>query len=191
MSIVSHLHRSPVAELLVTELLVTELLVTVADDGALVRLAFVPAAAAIEIREHGVDGHEREAAKRCAEVCHQLDQYFAGSRRSFDLEVRPDGTKFQRDVWQALQQIPYGVTTTYGEIAAQIGNPTACRAVGAANGRNPIAIVIPCHRVIGSDRSLTGYGGGLPIKEALLRLEGALPKETKQETLPFVASPEP
>lgn len=101
----------------------------------------------------------------------QLKAYFAGKLTDFDLSLAPAGTPFQRNVWRALQTIPYGETTTYGAIAKQIGNPTAIRAVGAANGANPIPIIIPCHRVIGSNGKLTGFGGGLPTKERLLKLE--------------------
>lgn len=101
----------------------------------------------------------------------QLAAYFAGERRTFDLPLAPVGTEFQRAVWQALRDIPHGETISYGELARRIGRPRAVRAVGAANGRNPLAIVVPCHRVIGSDGSLTGYGGGLPIKRQLLALE--------------------
>jgi len=101
----------------------------------------------------------------------QLTEYFAGKRTEFDLPLVPSGTEFQRSAWQALLTIPYGKTRSYGEIAAQIGNPKACRAVGMANNRNPIAIIIPCHRVIGSNGSLVGYGGGLDVKRFLLDLE--------------------
>lgn len=101
----------------------------------------------------------------------QLDEYFAGKRKDFDLAVEPAGTAFQRKVWRALQNIPYGVTANYGAVATRIGKPSASRAVGAANGRNPISIVIPCHRVIGADGDLTGYAGGMDRKAALLRLE--------------------
>ena len=104
-------------------------------------------------------------------VCGQLTAYFAGELKEFDLSVKPGGTDFQRQVLQELQKIPYGTTTSYGEIARRIGRPRAVRAVGGANGRNPIPIIIPCHRVIGSTGKLTGFGGGLPTKEALLRLE--------------------
>ncbi len=103
----------------------------------------------------------------------QLDEYFRGERKQFDLPLKPAGTPFQQQVWQALRKIPYGETRTYGEIAAAIGNPRACRAVGMANHCNPIAIVIPCHRVIGTNGSLTGYAGGFDIKQKLLELEGA------------------
>ena len=101
----------------------------------------------------------------------QLTAYFAGELKQFNLPLAPQGTPFQQQVWAYLQTIPYGRTTTYGTIAAELGNPNASRAVGAANGRNPISVIIPCHRVVGSDGKLTGYAGGLPIKEALLGLE--------------------
>jgi methylated-DNA-[protein]-cysteine S-methyltransferase len=101
----------------------------------------------------------------------QLSEYFAGERKEFDLPLRLNGTEFQLSVLDALQKIPYGETTSYAAIAERIGRPKAVRAVGAANGRNPIPIVVPCHRVIGSHGELTGFGGGLDTKEALLRLE--------------------
>lgn len=105
----------------------------------------------------------------------QLTQYFAGQRRTFDVPLASDaGTAFQQAVWQALQDIPFGSTCSYGELAARIGQPAAVRAVGAAVGRNPLSIIVPCHRVIGASGSLTGYAGGLPRKTALLKLEGAL-----------------
>lgn len=106
-----------------------------------------------------------------AEVRKQLSEYFAGTRQQFDLPLKLAGTEFQISVLEALQTIPYGETTSYGAIAKQIGRPKAVRAVGAANGRNPLPIVVPCHRVIGSGGALTGFGGGLDTKEALLRLE--------------------
>jgi len=106
-----------------------------------------------------------------AEASLQLKAYFAGELENFDLSLSPQGTPFQRRVWIELQKIPYGKTISYGELARRIGNPKASRAVGLANGSNPISIVIPCHRVIGSNGKLTGYGGGLPIKEKLLALE--------------------
>jgi methylated-DNA-[protein]-cysteine S-methyltransferase len=101
----------------------------------------------------------------------QLDEYFSGTRREFDVPIRPMGTEFQRRVWEVLLRIPYGVTTTYGAMARDLGQPTAMRAVGAANGRNPISIIVPCHRAIGADGTLTGYAGGLYRKRALLELE--------------------
>ncbi|MFP7722689.1 methylated-DNA--[protein]-cysteine S-methyltransferase [Lysobacter sp. A3-1-A15] len=105
----------------------------------------------------------------------QLDEYFAGTRHAFELPLAPRGTPFQREVWEALDSIPYGGTWSYAQLAARIGRPMAMRAVGAANGRNPLPIVRPCHRVIGADGSLTGFGGGLPTKRFLLELEGGLP----------------
>jgi methylated-DNA-[protein]-cysteine S-methyltransferase len=113
------------------------------------------------------DGDLKEPAR-------QLAAYFGAELREFDLPLDAEGTPFQRDVWQALCRIPFGQSVSYGEIARRIGRPTAVRAVGAANGSNPLPIVVPCHRVIGSDGRLTGYGGGLPIKEFLLRLEGVV-----------------
>jgi methylated-DNA-[protein]-cysteine S-methyltransferase len=106
-----------------------------------------------------------------SETARQLGEYFAGKRRGFDLPICLGGTDFQRKVWDALARIPYGETVSYGEIAAQVGSPGASRAVGMANNRNPISIVIPCHRVIGHDGALVGYGGGLDKKRYLLELE--------------------
>ena len=106
-----------------------------------------------------------------AEAAKQFAAYFAGELREFDLELNPAGTPFQLKVWDALRTIPYGETASYGELAAQIGQPTAARAVGMANGRNPIAVIVPCHRVIGASGSLVGYGGGLERKRFLLDLE--------------------
>ena len=101
----------------------------------------------------------------------QLEEYFAGTRQEFSIPLDAAGTEFQQAVWQALREIPYGVAISYGELARRIGNPRAVRAVGLANGRNPISIIVPCHRVIGADGSLTGYGGGLERKRFLLALE--------------------
>ena len=120
----------------------------------------------------------RSAREPFAGAIEQLEQYFAGDRIEFDLELDMQGTAFQKDVWNALLTIPYGETRSYGEIARQIGRPDRARAVGAANGSNPTSIIVPCHRVIGSDGSLTGYGGGLDRKRFLLELEagvGSLP----------------
>ena len=123
----------------------------------------------------------------------QLGEYFAGRRRGFDLPLAPQGTPFQQSVWMALATIPYGQTTSYTGLAARVGRPTAMRAVGAANGRNPLPIVLPCHRVIGADGSLTGFGGGLPTKQFLLKLEGALPAGfdlfPQPSAMPFQAAP--
>ena len=104
----------------------------------------------------------------------QLDEYFAGRRKEFNLPLSMKGTAFQKKVWAALQEIPYGETRSYGDIAKAIGKPKAARAVGMANNRNPVSIIVPCHRVIGSNGSLVGYGGGLKAKEFLLKLEGTL-----------------
>ena len=101
----------------------------------------------------------------------QLEEYFAGARRHFELPLAPEGSSFQLSVWTMLRRIPYGETVTYGELARRLGRSSAARAVGAANGQNPIPIVIPCHRVVGSDGSLTGFGGGLDVKRRLLSLE--------------------
>jgi methylated-DNA-[protein]-cysteine S-methyltransferase len=106
-----------------------------------------------------------------ADVIDQLEAYFAGKLEEFDVPLVPEGTPFQQKVWKNLCDIPFGETISYGELARRIGNPNASRAVGLANGTNPIPIIIPCHRVIGSNGKLTGYGGGLPIKEKLLALE--------------------
>jgi len=108
---------------------------------------------------------------RYTDCVRQLDEYFDGKRQTFSLNLAPQGTPFQRQVWDALLQIPYGVTRSYQDIARAIGNPKAVRAVGGSNARNPIAIVIPCHRVIGANGKLTGYAGGLKYKRALLDLE--------------------
>jgi methylated-DNA-[protein]-cysteine S-methyltransferase len=144
----------------------------VAAGGALVELnLFRSAAAALAAVPAGAGRRPGQPPLPAAGT--QLAEYAGGDRRSFALPLAPRGTEFERRVWQALTEIPYGETRSYAEIAAAIGSPAACRAVGRANGRNPIAIVIPCHRVIGSDGSLTGYGGGLDLKRFLLDLEGA------------------
>jgi len=107
----------------------------------------------------------------------QLGEYFAGTRTTFDLPLAPRGTDFQVSVWRELARIPFGTTISYAQLAQRVGNTQAMRAVGAANGRNPLPIVLPCHRVIGADGALVGFGGGLPVKEFLLRLERALPAQ--------------
>ena len=112
-----------------------------------------------------------ESPASFSKVRRQLAEYFAGTRQDFDLDLAPSGTEFQRQVYDELLRIPYGTTVSYAEVANRIGRPKAVRAVGAANGANPIPIVIPCHRVVGSDGSLTGFGGGLPVKRSLLALE--------------------
>ena len=119
----------------------------------------------------GVPDGWRRGEEPLREVIAQLEAYFAGKRRAFDVPLAPEGTPFQREVWSLLLTIPYGETRSYGELASRLGRSEAARAVGAANGRNPIPIIIPCHRVIGADGSLTGFGGGLAIKRRLLELE--------------------
>jgi methylated-DNA-[protein]-cysteine S-methyltransferase len=126
--------------------------------------------------EHGrhqkaPQSHWKRASEPLAQARQQLTEYFAGERQQFDLPLHPQGTPFQLKVWWELACIPYGVTISYGELARRIEQPQAVRAVGAANGRNPLPIVLPCHRVIGSDGSLTGFGGGLPTKRYLLSME--------------------
>lgn len=139
------------------------------EDGALVRVAFereIPA---------GIEEMTEELPLQAKEVLEkaerQLDEYFAGERKVFNLPLAPKGTEFQKKVWAALCDIPYGETRSYGQIATAVGNPKASRAVGMANHRNPISIIVPCHRVIGADGRLVGFGGGLWIKEKLLKLE--------------------
>jgi methylated-DNA-[protein]-cysteine S-methyltransferase len=141
-----------------------QLTVVVDADGAVKRLHFGPL--------YRADAIADDAA--VVPVRDQVEEYFAGERRDFDLDLRPDGTRFQRDVWNGLLTIPFGRTLSYGALAEQVGYPGAFRAVGAANGANPIALIIPCHRVVGSDRRLTGFGGGIPIKAALLVHEGVI-----------------
>ncbi len=148
--------------------------------GPLLLAASQAALVAIEFRDnrHPVrrDGDWREGDNAVLrDTQRQLRSYFDGARRTFDLPLAPRGTPFQQAVWAMLAEIPHGATWSYGELARRIGRPRAVRAVGAANGRNPLPIVLPCHRVIGADGALTGFGGGLPTKAFLLRLEGALP----------------
>ena len=136
---------------------------------------------AIEFRDNrhpvrrGADWREGDSPllRRARE---QLDAYFAGLRHDFDLPLSPQGTAFQREVWATLASIPYGRTVSYAQLAARIGRPAATRAVGAANGRNPLGIILPCHRVVGANGALTGFSGGLEAKRFLLELEGALPR---------------
>lgn len=148
-------HQSPVGPLLLA-----------GDERALTRLEFATDA---EVP----DGWQLDDWRFSAEH-RQLDEYFAGTRNGFDFPLRLKGASFDRAVWDVLREIPYGTTVSYGEIAARIGKPGRARAVGAANARNPIAIVVPCHRVVGANGALTGYGGGLDRKRDLLALEGAI-----------------
>ena len=119
----------------------------------------------------------RRARNALAAAKRQFGEYFKNRRKQFDLQLNPSGTPFQRRVWDALLTIPFGKTTTYGQLAAKLGDPNATRAVAAAIGRNPIAVIVPCHRVIGANGSLTGYAAGLDCKRALLELEGVLEKD--------------
>jgi len=129
---------------------------------------------ALEFDRGDVAAAWTESREKTAACARQLEEYFAGRRRVFDLALDLRGTDFQKRCWHELLKIPYGETRSYADIARAIGKPAAVRAVGLANGQNPIAIIVPCHRVIGSDGSLTGYGGGLETKRKLLELEGAL-----------------
>jgi methylated-DNA-[protein]-cysteine S-methyltransferase len=140
-------------------------LTVVAEGGALVRLAMSPPGRFVdaELGERSEEGFH--------EVVVQLGEYFAGERTAFDLPLRPVGSDFELAVWEQLTLIPYGETRSYGSVAKAVGEPGGAQAVGAANGRNPLAIVVPCHRVIGADGSLVGFGGGLPRKRFLLDLE--------------------
>ncbi|MDZ4756088.1 MAG: methylated-DNA--[protein]-cysteine S-methyltransferase [Phycisphaerae bacterium] len=141
-------------------------LTVAADSDALCHVLFANDMSAIPGRAHW-----RRDAAAMQSAREQLLAYFAGERTSFDLVLRPSGTPFQVRVWSALARIPFGVTWSYAELARRIGAPKAVRAVGGANARNPLPIVLPCHRVIGSDGSLTGFGGGMPAKRLLLHLE--------------------
>jgi len=141
-------------------------LLLVADDAGLRQILFVNGRHPARLQSSW-----KEDRAAFSEAISQLHAYFTGERENFDLQLAPEGTPFQLAVWHRLCDIPYGETISYGELATRIGNPKASRAVGLANGSNPIPIVIPCHRVIGSNGKLTGYGGGLPIKEKLLALE--------------------
>ena len=149
-------YESPVGRIYIAE-----------SDGAITDLFMRPVEGAVE--------KETPLLKQAAEMLHE---YFNGKRKSFEgLPLKAEGTEFQKKAWDALLLIPYGHTRSYKEQAEAVGNVKACRAVGAANGKNPISIFIPCHRVIGSDKSLTGYGGGLDVKKALLELERKYSRE--------------
>ena len=134
------------------------------EDGAIVAVQFARETAVEEALEYKTTPVLQEAKR-------QLEEYFAGKRTVFDLPLNPTGTVFQKQVWAQLQQIPYGETRSYSQIATAIGNPKASRAVGGANNKNPIGIIVPCHRVIGANGALVGYAGGLDLKEKLLQLE--------------------
>lgn len=146
-------------------------------DGKLVKL----------IRVHGAPPHGPEGLppKSLPYLKRQLEAYFSGNLRDFNIPMRAEGTEFQSRVWKELQKIPYGQAISYLDLARRLGDEKCIRAAARANGANPISILIPCHRVIGSDGSLVGYGGGLDMKEFLLRLEGVLPKAPPQPRLPL------
>ncbi|WP_308710423.1 methylated-DNA--[protein]-cysteine S-methyltransferase [Mycoavidus sp. HKI] len=143
----------------------------VTTEGALVRLGFAGETRAARRLLQGIDVEWQNA--KTVSVQQQIEEYFEGRRQKFNLQLAPLGTVFQLRVWQQLSNIPYGTTLSYGELAHALGCPTAARAVGAANGANQIAVIVPCHRVIGASGSLTGYAGGLDVKHALLTLEKA------------------
>jgi len=147
--------KTPIGELLL-----------VAEDGELREIRFER-----DPRPFEPESGWRRGGRLLARAARQLDEYFAGRRRAFVLPLGPSGTPFQRKVWRELERIPFGRTISYGTLARRVGNPQASRAVGAANGRNPLPIVIPCHRVIASDGRLTGFGGGLDVKRFLLEHE--------------------
>lgn len=154
----------------------------VASDGALVALhmsqqRYAPAPGDLGEPTPGEDAAGEDGSV-LAEAARQLAAYFDGTRTEFDLPLVMDGTPFQRRVWTALRDIPYGVTVSYGQLAGRIGQPSASRAVGLANGRNPIGIIVPCHRVVGADGSLTGYGGGIERKRYLLAHEQRVSGQT-------------
>jgi methylated-DNA-[protein]-cysteine S-methyltransferase len=153
-----------------------DLVVAVDDQDQVVALVFRHEASAEDALRGVVQPGETVAWDdgRCAALADQLGAYFRRERTAFDLTVAPRGTPFEQRVWAALGDIPYGSATSYGELARRLGDPGAVRAVGRANGANPISIVIPCHRVIGADGALVGYGGGLEVKRWLLELEGVL-----------------
>ncbi len=157
-------------------------LVLAAADAGLTHVLFVDGTDMWESRPEEHSESDR-AASILEETERQLADYFTGKLTEFDLPLAPAGTAFQLQVWQGLREIPYGRTVSYGELADRIGNPAAVRAVGAANGANPIPIIVPCHRVIGSDGSLTGFGGGIKNKMHLLTLEGVRLAENRSATL--------
>lgn len=150
------------------------LALVVDGSGRVVRIAFVDGSTEDTLSKlYPSASHQlSEDTERTAELARQLDEYFAGRRDVFDLPLEPDGSAFQRRVWRLLAAIPHGETRTYGELAQQLGRPGAARAVGRANATNPLPIVVPCHRVVGADGTLTGFAGGVEFKRRLLRLEG-------------------
>jgi methylated-DNA-[protein]-cysteine S-methyltransferase len=144
-------------------------------SGAVVRVEFLTRAKADKVLSAFGDGAVlKRDARALAPLRRQFSEYFAGRRKKFEMSLAPHGTTFQLSVWRALKKIPYGQTRTYAELAAALGRPEAFRAVGTANGANPLPVLVPCHRVVGSDGSLHGYAAGLSVKSFLLKLEGAI-----------------
>ncbi|BHH81961.1 methylated-DNA--[protein]-cysteine S-methyltransferase [Desulforhopalus sp. 52FAK] len=148
------IHNTPIGDLLL-----------LGKEGVLTEIRFENAWTMADTADYSMN------SKVFAQARSQLDEYFTGARKSFSVNIDPTGTSFQKKVWQALTKIPYGSTRSYAEIAEQINNPKGYRAVGMANGKNPIPIIIPCHRVIGKNGTLTGFGGGLEVKQQLLHIE--------------------
>ena len=138
----------------------------IANDEAIVRLIFTEEDAEVDTR--------RQFPSILDDTVHQLKEYFEGDRSEFNIKLAPAGTEFQLRVWDLLKEIPYGTTTTYSQLSKKMGNPKAIRAIGRANGQNPIPIIIPCHRVVGANNDLVGYAGGIEIKRKLLQHEGSL-----------------
>ena len=163
MTYYTHIFRTPVGDLYTA----------VNERGAVVRLLFAKEGRMAAL-ESGLEGTIVRDAARCRHVVDQIEEYFSGERRAFDLEVDLDGTEFQKSVWKRLLEIPFGQTRSYRQLAERLGKPAATRAVGRANATNPVSIVVPCHRIIGADGSLTGFGGGIDVKRFLLELEGSL-----------------
>lgn len=156
----THLDKTPVGRILIA-----------GDDQGLRHVSFAESHYSAPVTTPAADWEPNETPLK--EVVRQLKAYFAGKLKEFNVRLAGEGTEFQCSVWNALCRIPYGTTASYGDVAKSVGSPAASRAVGLANGRNPISIVVPCHRVIGSNGKLVGYGGGLKYKETLLKLEGA------------------
>ena len=150
-----------------------ELFIAVNDEGALLRLLFAGPRSR-GVLTAGLAPPIEWNSKRCAHVVRQINEYFRSKRRDFDLKIEMQGTPFQKRVWKELRRIPFGETISYRQLAERLGRPTATRAVGRANATNPISLIVPCHRVIGADGSLTGFGGGIEVKRSLLQHEGAL-----------------
>lgn len=146
-------------------------MLAIAEEDGITHIDFADGKYARDIEPGWIEDPEAPALRACRE---QLADYFAGRRKGFELPLAPRGSQFQQRVWQEIARVPYGETISYGELARRAGAPGQARAAGAATGRNPVGVVVPCHRIVGSDGSLTGYAGGLERKRGLLELEGAL-----------------